>query len=325
MFHKLHRRDSSRVNPVRGLSCDESGVYFGGDCPLVTPCEAEGRKIYRVHPLDEINKVLAAGFSSEVDLSRRLPTLEKIADLLTDGWLGLAQITALRMRLPELADDGAVARLRKANDLLRFNPNHKPVGPGGGQFTTGDYGGDADQSGAGGSNASDASTNPVPKLSYRTTSGGPDTRSWGTKFELSSPSVKGGYIIQQIDTRYELDPPESKLAEADQTFWEAFQVDPGSIHTTYTEHPNTDGKLPIGEGDDFWSGGAEIEGSHGTQIDTGIARFYEGLTAEELTRLGFAVGNVAGQPPNLMNTYNDPKLPAENASNAVVRRSRNRY
>jgi len=324
MFHKLHRRDAANARAVRGLSCDPAGVYFGGDCALITPQDVNGRTVYRVRAVKEINKALSAGFGAEVDITRRLPALRRIAELMTEGRWGLAQITALQMRLPELADDEAVERLLKAEDLMRFNPNHKPAGPGGGQFTTaGGSGGD--QSVTGDRNDGAANAASIPRLSYQTTSGAQNTPFWGTRFELSSPSAKGGYIIQQIETRYEIDPPGSKLTVADPTYWEAFQVNPGSIHTTYFEKPNADGSMPVGGGDDVWMGRVGAENSHGVQIDTGTARFYEGLTAADLTRLGFAVGNVRGQGSTLMNTYDDPKLPTTNTSNAVVRISRNRF
>jgi hypothetical protein len=51
---------------------------------------------------------------------------------MTAGEWGLAQITALQMGLPELADDEAEERLLKADRLVRFNPNHYPPGPRGG-------------------------------------------------------------------------------------------------------------------------------------------------------------------------------------------------
>lgn len=36
---------------VRGLSCDEHGIFLGGDCALVTPItDAEGRRVYCVRP-----------------------------------------------------------------------------------------------------------------------------------------------------------------------------------------------------------------------------------------------------------------------------------
>jgi hypothetical protein len=326
VFHKLHERDAAKPRLVRGLSCDQAGVFFGGDCALVEALAVKGRTVYRVRAIGEINKALSVGFGAEVDLSRHLPTLERVADLMTEGCWGLAQITALQMRMPELADDDAVERLLKADDLLRFNPYHKPPGLEGGQFTSaGDVGGGADQSGGGGQAAHGTAAGAVPQLSYRTTSGGPDTPFWGIKFELSSPTTKGGYIIQQIEGRYEIDPPGSKLMVADRTYWDAFQVNPGSTHTIYFEKPNADGAKPIGGGDDVWMGQVGQENSHGVQIDIGTARFYEGLTAADLTRLGFAVGNVPGQGLTLQNTYNDPRLPTANASNAIVRISRNRF
>lgn len=134
MLHRLHERASTKWRAVRGLSCDESGVFFGGDCPLVTPQVVEGRRSYRARPLDEINLALSAGYGVAVHFADRFPTLERLAMLMSAGKWGRAQITALQMRLPELPDDDAVERLLKADRLLRFNPSHYPAGPRGGQF-----------------------------------------------------------------------------------------------------------------------------------------------------------------------------------------------
>ncbi len=136
MIHRLHKRDPRTNRAVRGLSCDADGVHLGGDCALVAREEVDGRTDYRVREISAINKTLSTGYGVEVDISCHLPTLERVARLMTDGQLGLAQITVLQMGLPDLPDDDAVERLLKADALLRFNPNHKPAGPGGGQFTS---------------------------------------------------------------------------------------------------------------------------------------------------------------------------------------------
>jgi hypothetical protein len=324
MFYRLYPRSEDGRATVRGLICDEGGLHFGGVLELIAPSEVNGRTIYSVRTLAELNKALSAAFDSTVDLSRHQPALERIARLMTDSEWGLAQVTALQMRLPELGDEDAMVRLQSANDFLRFNPNHKPPGPGGGQFaTTGNGGGNSAEDATRRTGAPDSTS--IPSLSYRTMSGGPDQKLWGIKFELSEPSARGGYIIQRMDTHYEIEPPESKLTLNDPPFWEAFKVDAGSRHTTYVDNPLPDGRRPIGGGDDVWMGQIGLKGSHGVQVETGTARFYEGLTEDDLARRGFAVGNVPGQGTALMNTFDDPKLPEDRVSNSVVRVSRNRF
>jgi hypothetical protein len=140
----LQERDTTTTKPPpRGLSCDETGVHFGGDCELIAP-DALGR--YRVRDIEAINRALSAGYGFPVDVTDCLPALERLAKLLSDGAWSLAEIATLHLRLPDLPDEDAADRLRKAEQLLRSNDHHKPPGPGGGQFAPA----------AGGSSAADA-------------------------------------------------------------------------------------------------------------------------------------------------------------------------
>ena len=137
MLHKLHDRKALARVPVRGLSCDETGLYFAGDCPLTEEALVDGERVYRHRPIEDINRALSAGYGVEVDLAARKNALDRIADHLTRGEVGKAQIMALQLGLPDLAGDADVDRLLKADRLLRFNPNHDERGrfasaPGGG-------------------------------------------------------------------------------------------------------------------------------------------------------------------------------------------------
>jgi len=137
----LHERDPTTTKPPpRGLSCDEAGVHFGGDCELIAP-DALGR--YRVLEIEDINRTLSAGYGFPVDVTDRLPALQRLAKLLSDGAWSLAEIATPHLRLPDLPDENAADRLRKAEQLLRSNDHHKPPGPGGGQFTSGPESGSA--------------------------------------------------------------------------------------------------------------------------------------------------------------------------------------
>ena len=135
MLHRLEGDLNSGAR--RGLSCNKDGLFLGPDCPLVTCENVDGVRSYRARPIEQINRVLSAGYGARIDLSARKGALDTIVGLLSKGELGMAQITALQMRLPALPNKSAVQRLRKADRLLRFNPNHKPSAPGRGRFTSG--------------------------------------------------------------------------------------------------------------------------------------------------------------------------------------------
>ncbi len=123
---------------VRGLSCDEDGIFLGGDCALVAPTtDARGRRVYRLRSTAEINHVLSAIYGREIDISDRVAGLRQAAGYMTEGKWALAQVAALQLRIPDLPDDEALARLLKADALLRFNPHHYPAGSSrGGQFAS---------------------------------------------------------------------------------------------------------------------------------------------------------------------------------------------
>ena len=134
ILFKLCRRTSGAT--ALGLSCDEDGIFLAGDSALVAPItDAAGRRIYRARPIAEINVALSAAFGRPVDFSDRMAGLRLAARYLTAGDWALAKIAAVQLRVPDLPNAAAVSRLRKAEELLRFNPNHRPAGtPEGGQF-----------------------------------------------------------------------------------------------------------------------------------------------------------------------------------------------
>jgi hypothetical protein len=139
-FFRLCERRQSSGTVVRGLSCDEGGIFLGGDCALVAPStDAMGRPVYRARSLVEINGILSATYRRPIDFSDRMPGLIRAADRMTAGDWVMAKIAAVQLRVPDLPDDAAALRLRMADDLPRFNANHYPAGSSrGGQFAPGE-------------------------------------------------------------------------------------------------------------------------------------------------------------------------------------------
>ncbi len=116
---RLHRRQLADGTASPGLSCDEEGVFFCSCTPLVLRVRGSTGKItYRERPLAEINFALSAGYGTEVDISGRMGLLKKIAGHLTEGNLSSARIGTLNLRLPEIHNEAALARLKKAEALI---------------------------------------------------------------------------------------------------------------------------------------------------------------------------------------------------------------
>jgi Domain of unknown function (DUF4329) len=133
---KLRERRRSNGGPSHGVACDEDGIFLG-DLALAAPeMEESGRRFYRTRSLDEINRLLSIGYGTLVDFTSRMPGLRQAAKYLSEGEWVLAQIAAVQLCLPDLPDDVAAIRMRKAEGRLRrFNPNHYPANSGrGGQF-----------------------------------------------------------------------------------------------------------------------------------------------------------------------------------------------
>ena len=124
-FHKLANSGNGRL---LGLTCDETGVHMAGGFALIEREPVEGGWLYRLRPIEDLNRALSAAYGADVDLGVRKARLERIAQHLARGELGLAQVTALQLRLLDLPDEAAVDRLHKAEQLLRFNANHDDRG-----------------------------------------------------------------------------------------------------------------------------------------------------------------------------------------------------
>jgi hypothetical protein len=124
-----------------GLCCDARGVALG-PIALVEAAEANGRRVYRVRPAEEIACALAVAYDpfSPDDLARRLSGLDVAARALEAGDMAKAAVATVLLKLPPLSAE-ALGKLARDPTLKKHNPYHKPVhSPDGtgGQFTDAD-------------------------------------------------------------------------------------------------------------------------------------------------------------------------------------------
>ncbi len=116
---RLSDRDRMDSTSLRGISCDEDGVFLAGDIPIISPVDGgKGARVYRVRYFGEINFLLSAALGHGVDLSDRTSQLHLVARYMTEGKWTLAKIAAVQLRWPDLPDDIAVKRLRSAQAIL---------------------------------------------------------------------------------------------------------------------------------------------------------------------------------------------------------------
>jgi hypothetical protein len=138
--------------------------------------------------------------------------------------------------------------------------------------------------------------------------------SWPVRWQLSQPSPNGGYIVQRI--HYVLTIP-GQAAKV-QTYWEAWHVAKGAYE------PGSVGYLPeVGQNanyDDVYDVSTGI-GPFGSLAANGSARYYDGLSTDDLLKLGFKAGNAGGakEAARLLSTYSPPNLPLDNATQPVAR------
>jgi hypothetical protein len=121
-----------------GLSCDDEGLLLAGNCRLIVAClDGDGRKFYRARTVGELNVILSAAYGERVDATSLHPALVQIAKCMTERNWTQATLSALHLRLPELADEAAATRALKADALLKvtasFEPDKHPRWPKGSQ------------------------------------------------------------------------------------------------------------------------------------------------------------------------------------------------
>jgi len=121
-----------------GLSCDDEGLLLAGNCRLIQAClNRDGHLFYRARPASEFNALLTAAYGEPVDATPLYSAVEHIANLMTERNWSRARLAALHLRLPELTDTSAAARVLKVDALLKvtasFDPDKHPRWPMGSQ------------------------------------------------------------------------------------------------------------------------------------------------------------------------------------------------
>jgi hypothetical protein len=102
--YSLSKRQNDNAS-IRGLSCDEDGIFIAGDVALVTKvCEAGDRPVYTLRKNAEIALLLLKAYGSGIDLSNHIEGLSRVARHMTEGKWVLAKIAAVQLRLPEVTD-----------------------------------------------------------------------------------------------------------------------------------------------------------------------------------------------------------------------------
>jgi hypothetical protein len=110
--YALSERLSNNHELIRGLSCDEDGVFLAGDVPLICRgSTASSNPSYAPRPSFELEILLAAAYGDEWDFSAQIAGLQRVARYMNEGKWALAKIASVHLRLPEVSDGLALAKL----------------------------------------------------------------------------------------------------------------------------------------------------------------------------------------------------------------------
>jgi hypothetical protein len=136
-FRLWPRRPHDGSLPL-GLSLDDEGLLLAGNCRLIQAClDRDGHLFYRARPVSELSALLTAAYDEPIDATSIYPAVEQIAKFMTERNWTRARLAALHLRLPELADAAAAARVLKVDALLKvtaaFDPDKHPRWPKGSQ------------------------------------------------------------------------------------------------------------------------------------------------------------------------------------------------
>jgi hypothetical protein len=104
---------SSGGDQSLGPACDERGVFIGR-----TPLLERDERGYRLRGAEDLGRLLRHVYGDGVALDRVLPGLRIVAAALGERNLALAQIAAVRARLPNLPDFAARDRLEAEDRLI---------------------------------------------------------------------------------------------------------------------------------------------------------------------------------------------------------------
>ncbi len=137
---------------------------------------------------------------------------------------------------------------------------------------------------------------PPKELSTQPVNPGADYFSVTIDWLLSSPTCKGGWVVQHVDANW---PVVKSGVGGHWNYWEAWQISKGNTQTAY--HKNK------------WGFDDKLSGGFGTKLNA-EARFYEGLSLPT-TFVRYSVKPAADLPATLI----DPHLSTANATSPVDR------
>lgn len=117
---RLARRGSN------GLCCDARGVALG-PVALVEVAEANGRRVYRARPAEEIARTLALAYDPFMpdDLARRLSGLDVAARALEAGDMAKAGVATVLLKLPPLSAEAMAKLARDPTLTWRVNTGRR--------------------------------------------------------------------------------------------------------------------------------------------------------------------------------------------------------
>jgi hypothetical protein len=97
-------------------SLNQIGAFIAKNVPLLEPNEI-GQ--WQPRPQECLEAILSAGYRFPVDLSRRMQTLETVAQALNDNNPCLAAIALVHAQFPPLPDNAAGRRMAEAEELAK--------------------------------------------------------------------------------------------------------------------------------------------------------------------------------------------------------------
>ncbi|HLI11305.1 MAG TPA: hypothetical protein VKY65_06865 [Alphaproteobacteria bacterium] len=131
----------------RSAYLSEKGAFLGRGTPLLElRRDATDRSCWQPRPLEELERVLSAGYGVPIDLGSRMGALDAVARALSAGDAARAAVALLHARLPPLPGPAAARRLAEADRLAKYSPSQTriPKGQAGGGRWTRDGEDDAD-------------------------------------------------------------------------------------------------------------------------------------------------------------------------------------
>jgi hypothetical protein len=300
------------------LSCSAAGLHLG-ETPLLE--RSEDGSQWRPRAIGDLSRELSKCYGLPVDMTSKVGGLTAVSAALNRGDIAYAQIAVLHLRMPDtptlekltIADETLdLARSLIESGLLKIDwdeakhprwPDGSPDSAGGRFAPAG--GADVPQPDAAADAAGEA---PPPNKTARTLHIAQRPNRYGepvATFILLPASKAGGVIVQKIVSTDTV----NGVVVDQRVGWEAWPVKPGGIATDDAT-------------DDTWKAPPpdETHPSIATvRTITGEARFYEGVTEDDLVnKYGFSIGG-SGFSGELLSTKVDPNLPTDNATPPVTR------